>query len=255
MILVLAGTLDGREIAAGLTEQGYAVTVSVTSEYGRELAKQSADKVQAAAMTETEMELLIRQSGIGLVIDATHPYAVNVSRNAAAAAALAGVPCLRYERPCTVLPGYAGLVVAEDMETAARIAAEQGETVFLTVGSHSLPIFSAAAKDRKCRMIARVLPQPEVVAACLAAGFSPADIVAMQGPFSKALNMALFNEYGADLMVTKNSGAVGGTDEKMAAAMELGLKIVVVQRPAPVQDQAFGSVSELLEHVKRSFDK
>ena len=135
------------------------------------------------------------------------------------------------------------------------MAVHLGNTVFLTVGSHTLPIFRAAAKGRNCRLIARVLPQPDVIAACLAAGFSPADIVALQGPFSCELNMALFREYGADVMVTKNSGAVGGMDEKMKAAIAMQMKVVVVQRPALVQEQVFSSVSELTEHVKRSFGR
>ena len=255
MILVLAGTRDGREIASALEKSGYSVTVSVTSEYGRELAKQSAARVQAEAMTEAELALFIRQEGIRVLVDATHPYAVNVSRNAAAAAKSAGIPCLRYERPCSNLPDYAGISMAPDMQSAAEMAVQLGETVFLTVGSHTLPIFRAAAKGRKCRLIARVLPQPDVIAACLAAGFSPADIVALQGPFSCELNMALFREYGADVMVTKNSGAVGGMDEKMKAAIAMKMKVVVVQRPALVQEQIFSSVSELTEHMKRSFGR
>jgi len=253
VILVLAGTRDGREIAAGLTEAGYAVTVSVTSEYGRELAKKSAVRVQAEALAQEELEKFIRQTGIRFIVDATHPYAVNASRNSAAAAKLTGIPCIRYERPSSDLPEYEGLTIAPDMQTAADIAVQKGTVIFLTVGSHTLPVFRAAAKGANCRLIARVLPQPEVITLCLAAGFSPADIVALQGPFSQELNMALFREYKADVMVTKNSGAVGGTDEKMAAAIAMKMKIIVVQRPALVQEQIFTSVPDLLEYVKRSF--
>ena len=252
MILVLAGTQDGREIAAGLREAGYEVIASVVSEYGRELVAQSGVPVQAAAMNEQELQQFVIQHGIRLMIDATHPYAVNVSRNARQVAANLHIPCLRYERPDSALPIYAKLVLAPDMQRAAEMAVGLGKTVFLTTGSHSLPLFRAAAAGRDCRLIARVLPQPDVIAACLAAGFTPADIVAAQGPFSQELNIALFNEYRADVMVTKNSGAVGGTDAKIAAAMVLGLTIVVVQRPPLTGDQVFDSVAGLLEYIQRS---
>ncbi len=251
MILVLAGTQDGREIAAGLREAGYEVIASVVSEYGRELVAQSGVPVQAAAMDEHELQQFVVRSGIRLMIDATHPYAVNVSRNARQVAANLHIPCLRYERPDSALPIYAKLVLAPDMQRAAEMAVGLGKTVFLTTGSHSLPLFRAAAAGRDCRLIARVLPQPEVIADCIANGFSPADIIAAQGPFSQELNRELFRAYGADVMVTKNSGAIGGTDAKIAAAIELGLIIVVVQRPAALQQQVFESLPALLEYLKR----
>ena len=251
MILVLAGTQDGREIAAGLREAGYEVIASVVSEYGRELVAQSGVPVQAAAMGEQELQQFVVQHGIRLMIDATHPYAVNVSRNARQVSANLHIPCLRYERPDSALPIYAKLVLAPDMQRAAEMAVGLGKTVFLTTGSHSLPLFRAAAAGRDCRLIARVLPQPEVIADCIANGFSPADIIAAQGPFSQELNRELFRAYGADVMVTKNSGAIGGTDAKIAAAIELGLIIVVVQRPAALQQQVFESLPALLEYLKR----
>lgn len=252
MILVLAGTRDGREIAAGLHAAGYEVMVSVVSDYGRDLAEQSGVRAQAAALTEGELECFIREKGISLVVDATHPFAVNVSSNASRAADRAGVPCIRYERPLSELPDYPLLLVAKDMEEAAGKAVAAGKTVFLTTGSHTLPLFRAAAEGTDCRLIARVLPQPDVIAACLAAGFTPGDIVALQGPFSLALNRVLFQEFGADVMVTKNSGPVGGTDTKIAAAMELGMTVVVVQRPASCGGRVAGSWPELLESIKRS---
>ncbi len=252
MILVLAGTLDGREIAAGLTAAGYEVVASVVSDYGRVLAEQSGVKAQAAAMTDRELEQFIRKEGVCLIIDATHPYAVNVSQNAAKAAQWAQIPCIRYERPGSELPDYHKLIMAQDMQEAARLAVRAGDTVFLTTGSHTLPVFRAAAAGMKCRLIARVLPQPEVISACLAAGFSPGDIVAAQGPFSQDLNMALFREFRADVMVTKNSGTVGGTDSKIAAAMALGMTVVVVRRPPVSGSHIFASVSDLLEYIGRS---
>ena len=251
MILVLAGTLDGREIAAGLTDAGYEVMASVVSDYGRILAEQSGVKAQAAAMTDRELAQFIRDEGITLLVDATHPYAVNVSRNAAGAAKEAQIPCIRYERPSSDLPKYAKLLVAKDMKEAAELAVKAGKTIFLTTGSHTLALFRAAA-TADCRLIARVLPQPDVITACLEAGFLPGDIVAVQGPFSQELNRAFFQEYKADVMVTKNSGAVGGTDSKIAAAMELNMTVVVVQRPPASGTETMSSVPDLLEYLKGS---
>lgn len=255
MILVLAGTFDGREIAARFQAEGYEVLVSVVSDYGRELAAQSGVVAQAAAMDETGLAEFIADKKVRLIVDATHPFAVNVSRNAARVAETVGIRCLRYERPGSRLPEYDRLYLAADMKSAAKLATQLGKTVFLTTGSHSLAVFRAAAQGTNCRLIARVLPQPEVIASCIENGFSPADIVAVQGPFSLALNRALFQEYATEVMVTKDSGVVGGTDAKIAAAMELEMAIVVVQRPPLLQKAVFQSIDELLEQVELDYCK
>ena len=249
MILVLAGTQDGREIAAGLKAARHEVLVSVVSDYGRELAERSGVTAQAAAMDEQELGRFVQEQAVSLIVDATHPYAVNVSRNAARVGKSLQIPCLRYERPDSALPAYEKLHQAAELQDAAQIAVSLGKTIFLTTGSHTLAVFRAAASIAKCRLIARVLPQPEVIAACLAHGFMPADIVAAQGPFSQELNRALFKEYKADVMVTKNSGTVGGTDAKIAAAIDLNLAVVVVGRPPAEHARVFQTMFELLEHI------
>jgi len=72
----------------------------------------------------------------------------------------------------------------------------------------------------------------------------------MQGPFSQDLNHALFKEFGTDVMITKNSGMIGGVDEKIDAAIELGIHVIVVQRPVMRYSRVFTSIEELVEHVK-----
>jgi len=255
VILVLAGTLDGRDIAARLQTEGYDVIASVVSEYGRELAEQSGVAVQAAPMNEEELARFVSVKGVRLIIDATHPFAVKVSRNAAHVAETAGIPCLRYERQSSQLPKYGRLYLADGMESAAQLSTTLGKTIFLTTGSHTLSCFRKAAKGTDCRLIARVLPQPEIITSCMANGFSPADIVALQGPFSQALNRALFEEYKAEVMVTKDSGYVGGTDAKIAAAMELGLAIVLILRPPLLQKNVFWSYDELVGQIVLDYQK
>jgi precorrin-6A/cobalt-precorrin-6A reductase len=75
----------------------------------------------------------------------------------------------------------------------------------------------------------------------------------MQGPFSLELNRALFKQYGAEVVVTKNSGVVGGTDTKIAAALELALPVVVINRPRE-QEGAITTREELLEKIRKRKD-
>lgn len=233
MILVIAGTRDGRDLARTLSAEGHPVLISVCSEYGKQLAAESSPEVCAGALDQAGMLRLIREKKVEWVVDASHPYAVNVSLNAMAACEEAGIFYLRFERQETALPAVGDIRRAEDAAQAAKLAATLGDVIFLTTGSHTLAAFKSEPALAAKRLVARVLPQPEVIAECAALGFVPADLAAMQGPFSHEMNVAMFRHYGADVIVTKNSGAAGGTDSKLSAARELGLPVVVIDRPRP----------------------
>lgn len=231
MILVLAGTQDGRELSACLAAAGFSVLVSVVSDYGRKLAAQDTLATTVGAKDAAALATLLTKNGIRAVIDVSHPYATAVSHNAQEACAATGAAYLRYERESSPLPAYSKLHVVGDAAEAAKVAAGLGQVVFLTTGSRSLAVFKTEPLLQDHRLIIRVLPEPAVIAECVALGFLPKDIVALQGPFSVELNVALFREYNSEVIVTKNSGPVGGTDTKLAAAMALQLPVVVIDRP------------------------
>lgn len=255
MILVLAGTFDGRSIAKEIVSSGYEVCACVISDYGRELAQQDSINVICGAMDQIEMESFLVENNVCLIVDATHPYAVKVTKNAAAAARAKARDYVRYERPEQKLPKYDKLVQVDDMEAAVDACQKLGNTWFLTTGSRHVGLFAAAANRSAKRVVARVLPQPEVIADCLTAGLKPADIIAMQGPFSFRMNEAIFHEVGADVVVTKNSGEIGGTLEKIQAAMSLGLWIVAVNRPSIEHSCCFSDMTTLIEYIQRSYPK
>ena len=81
------------------------------------------------------------------------------------------------------------------------------------------------------RCYPRVLPSVSSLEACQAAGFPPKQIIAMQGPFSAELNRAVIRQLDISVLVTKESGAAGGFEEKCAAARDTGCRLIVVERP------------------------
>ncbi|MCX7780595.1 MAG: precorrin-6A reductase [Negativicutes bacterium] len=252
MILVLAGTQDGREIAVRLAETGYDVLVSTVSEYGGFLARHPRLAIRVGALDSEGLEHLLKEYCITAIVDASHPYAVKVSENAIHAAAAAGCLYMRYERPAIPLPEYNKLYVVRDAAAAAQMAARLGRTVFLTTGSRTLAIFKTESALTSCRVIARVLPDPAVIADCLRLGFSPGDLVAMQGPFTFELNKAMFQAFAADVVVTKNSGEIGGVNTKLTAAMELGLSVVLIDRPRISYGQVFQSTEAVISCIKEA---
>ena len=252
MIFVAAGTQDGRELVDTLLDSGYEVAASVVSHYGEQLlggSKKPHLLINDEPLGREAMQEYFREHGVTLCVDASHPYAVNVSENAMAACRELGVPYLRYERDLTVLD-YERIVVVHNYEDAAAEAARLGRHIFLTTGSRNLKIFLEAPALKGCTVTARVLPTAKVLALCERQGLKPGQIVAMQGPFSKELNEAMFRQYDADVIVTKNSGTLGGTDTKLQAAACLGLPVVVIDRPQLAYEHIACSFSEVLNFVR-----
>ncbi|MDQ0287453.1 precorrin-6A/cobalt-precorrin-6A reductase [Desulfofundulus luciae] len=253
MILVLSGTADGRLIVQDLVASGYTVLASAATPYGGELLARHGAEIITGPLALDEMVALIKKRRIELLVDATHPYAQRVSEIARQACAQTQIPYLRYQRGETNLPRHPLIHCTAGYEEAAQQATRLGKVIFLTTGSKTLDIFLTAARRHGCRLVVRVLPEPAVIQRCRRLGLSPADIVAMQGPFSLELNRALFKQYGAEVVVTKNSGVVGGTDTKIAAALELALPVVVINRPRE-QDGAITTREELLEKIRKRKD-
>lgn len=224
--VLFSGTTEGRRLSAALAELGAAVTVCVATEYGREeQGELPGVSVHTGRLDTAGMEAILRDAD--LCIDATHPYATVVTANIRAAAEAAGVPYRRLLRRPSELPE--GSVVAVDAaEAAARLSETEGN-ILLATGAKELSAFAFLGG---ARLYPRVLPLRESLEACEAAGIPHRNIIAMQGPFSFELNLALMRQFGIRYLVTKDGGAAGGFAEKAEAARQAGVVLVVIRRPA-----------------------
>lgn len=251
MIFVSAGTKDGRELAGYLLQQGYEVTASVVSQYGESLLEQYQGlQINCHPLDVEGFVAYFAKHSVNMFVDASHPYAANASLNAMEACTKANIPYIRYERQQSSL-NYAKAFYVANYQQAAAKAAELGEHIFLTTGSRNLATFAKAPEMANKHVICRVLPEPEIVAMAQELGFTPGDIVAMQGPFSLELNKELFKKYQAQVVVTKNSGNTGGTDTKFQAAIELDLPLVIIDRPKVNYSEKAESFQQVLDFVKK----
>ena len=246
-IFVIAGTEDGRELAGFLLSKGFDVTASVVSSYGRQLLEYYHGlKINDRKLDAEELAAYLLEHGIEAVIDASHPYAENVSANAMKACRENELPCIRYERLEHELT-YDKIYHANNYEAAADLSGKLGHNIFLTTGSRSLKIFVERLPN--ANLIARVLPTSTVLSECERLGLTPKNIVAMLGPFTKEMNTAMFRQFRADVIVTKNSGTVGGIDEKIDAAAQLGLPVVVIDRPKIFYDNLAHTFDDVLKFL------
>ena len=234
-VIVFAGTTEGRQISEWLAAAGVETLCSVATEYGELLVeKQPHLSVRQGRLLPEEMEQLLAEEGKPLVLDVTHPYAVAVSANIKAACEKAGCEYLRLIRPSLMNKNACKtaeeIVVVESVEAAVNFLKTTEGSIFVTTGSKELAKFTALP-DYRNRVYARVLATPEVVIQCTEAGFTGPHLICMQGPFSKELNLAMLRSTGAAWMVTKEAGRAGGFEEKMTAAKEAGVKVVLIGRP------------------------
>ena len=243
-LCVFAGTTEGRELVEFLSGQNVAVTACVATEYGETLLTPRENlTISAQRLTREKMEALFSRERFDMVIDATHPYASVVTENIAAACESAGV---RYQRllrsGCEA--GEDAVFVPDIPAAVAYLNGTEG-TILLTTGSKELANYTGLT-DFANRVYARVLPMEESLRLCHSAGLKPAHILAMQGPFSVALNVAMLKSVGAKYLVTKDSGTAGGFDEKVTAARSAGATLVVIGRPPQREGLTLPETMDLL---------
>lgn len=243
-LCVFAGTTEGRELAELLADQPVEVTACVATEYGEALLPpRERLTVSNRRLTAEEMEALLRREHFDLVVDATHPYASEVTENIVRACRAAGVEYLRLLRGTDAAPE--GAVYVPDIESAAAYLAGTEGNILLTTGSKELAKYAALPGFAE-RVYARVLPMEASLVSCQAAGLGPDRIIAMQGPFSREMNIAMLRAVSARYMVTKDTGGTGGFGEKAAAAKEAGAVLVVTGRPPQREGLDFAGTVELL---------
>lgn len=223
--VVFSGTAEGRELSAKLASMGVQTAVSVATELGREQqGTQPGVEVLCGRLDARQMAELLRDAAI--CIDATHPYAVEATRNIRAAAEAAGVRYVRLLRAQSAVPE--GSLVFDSAAEAAGYLKNTAGGILLATGAKELGCFGGIESGR---LYPRVLPTHEGIAACEAAGVPHRNIIAMQGPFSLAMNEAIIRQFDIKYLVTKDGGAPGGFEQKAQAAKNTGARLIVLRRP------------------------
>lgn len=251
MILVLAGTGDARELALRLRSEGYGVWTTVVTEQAADRLREVGLPVRVGRLDPAGFRDAIRETHTRLVVDASHPFAEEASRSAMAGAREADVPYIRYERPHRTFGNQDAVTLVPTYEEAAREAAGRSGVILLTTGSKTLPLFARHLLGRPGITLAvRLLPRAENLALCEHLGIDPRYILAMQGPFSRELNEALFRHLGVTVLVSKESGSAGAVDEKVEAALAMGLGVILIARPQVNYGTVLADAEAVVTHLR-----
>ena len=254
-ILIFAGTTEGRTLAEYASAHSVRCFVSVATDYGKSLLEKLDNiTILTGRMDEKEMECFIEENDIRLVIDATHPFAREVTENIKAACGKTAeksevryVRCVRpfENRPVsgqrTPMPETESLdgekevqdgqiVYMNSVQDAVEYLKKTTGNILIATGSKELHLYTEIENYRE-RCFARVLSTEPAVRECVRLGFEGRHLFAMQGPFAQDLNLALLRQTKAVYFVTKETGKAGGFEEKAEAAERAGAVLVVIGRP------------------------
>jgi len=247
MFWIIGGTINAREIATMLLQRGISVLVTTTTELGSSLAQQAGLEVLQASLTYEDMLQLIQNKKINMVIDASHPFATEVSLNAIKASAEMGIEYLRFERKQEQIEGVYSFSSYPDI--VEYLKNTQGN-ILLTIGSKHVSQFTSLGTNR---LFARVLPVNQSLDLCKDAGIPSRNVLALGGAFSVEFNKAMMNEFDIRFLVTKESGEDGGVREKTEAAKLVGAEVVMLQRPTVDYPNFVNTYEEILHHIKTRF--
>lgn len=248
-ILIFAGTTEGRRLSETLIRAKLPHTVCVATEYGEIVLRETTGvTIHTGRMNCEEIRAFIGAGGYEVVVDATHPYACEVTKNIKAALEGSGIPYYRLKRESTIGQSYGEIRYFDSNEACAKALENTTGNILLTTGSKELEKYSSQETLRD-RLYVRVLPGMESIELCTKQGICGKQILALQGPFSEEFNLAILHQYRISCMVTKQSGITGGYSEKLKAARKAGIPVYVIGNPAEDAGASFSEICEMLSKL------
>lgn len=248
--IVMSGTSDATKVIEFLSQDknNYILATTVT-DYGGKIAENAgASEVISKALKEEDFINVIKEKDIDTLVDATHPFAAVATETAIESCEKAGINYIRYERASTVLPESDLIYYVDSFPEGADTAKELlGEDKRLMHLAGVLNLHTITETLNPEQVVPRVLPNNFSISKTLETGVPAGNIIAMQGTYSKEFNMALMKEYDISAIITKESGESGGAENKISAALELDIPVIIITRP---------KVEKLDKHIMvRSIDE
>ena len=226
-IIIFGGTKEGRLLAEFCVENCIKADICVTTQYGAELLPKSPFiKIIIRKMDRNQMAELFQKNKYQYIIDATHPYAIEVTKNIKSANT--GMSeYLRLVRENSAIYG----TIADNMDKMVKLLNQNNKTILSTLGSKELQELTKVANFSK-RIWVRILPAENIANLCVNLGYDWNKIILEKGAFSEERNIYHIRMSHAEILLTKESGITGGYPEKVSACKECGIEIITLKRPA-----------------------
>ncbi|MGB3573559.1 MAG: cobalt-precorrin-6A reductase [Phormidesmis sp.] len=251
-VWLIGGTSESAALAAALSNRGVPCVITVTTAAAKRLYADMA-QVRVGQLSSQTLPGFVDQWQVSCILDASHPFASEISRLAIALAQTQSIPYLRYEREtiaCTHQEADPSVILVDSVESLISSDILRHQRALFTVGYRYLSQFSHLRPD--ARLFARILPSVEAIAGATAAGFAPADIIALRPPVSAALEAALWQQWKITRVIAKASGVPSGEATKRKLANQLGIRLILIQRPQLVYPNQTNSVIEATDFCSKT---
>ena len=224
MIILFDGTSDSRKLALDLSNAGYDIIATATTEDGVLKLEKEKIKSMMGKLDYKSIMAICREYPIEALIDATHPYANSLHETCIRVGADTGIPLIRYERESTAIQDER-IYYVDSYEAAERKALD-GKNIFVTTGIKHIELFRGIIQSRNT--IIRIIPDPENIKLLLNLGIKKDHIIAMEGTLDEKINRAIMEYYNIDTLITKDSGF--NSDPKIKAALSFGINVIIISR-------------------------
>lgn len=258
MIGFVLGTGEGREILENINKYTSDIVVSTATEYGYEIYKNfNVKHFNYKPLNEDGFKELIKEYGITIFVDASHPYATEVSKTLINVCKEMKIDYVRYERKSyfdeicgldTGIESSKDIVFIEKYEDLEDVFKDIEGNILNTTGSNNA-LKVESMKNIKNRIIHRVLPSPKVISKLLENNISIDSIIAIKGPFGIAINNGIIKEYNIKALITKDSGEEGGMKEKIESALLNNVKIIVIKRPKVNYGIQVNDIKDIIKEI------
>jgi precorrin-6A/cobalt-precorrin-6A reductase len=241
-ILLLGGTSEASKLAAYLAEAGADALFSYAGRTQHPVPQPLPTRVGGFGGAEGFASYL-RAEGISHVVDATHPFAAQMSRNAIVGCSEANVPLCAFVRPAWTARDGDRWIHVEDMAAAVAALPETPARVFLAIGKQNLAGFAHRPQHHYLLRLVDAPTQPLPLPDCR--------VELARGPFDVAGDLALLKRHGISHVVAKNAGGTGAM-AKITAARQLDLPVVMIDRPDLPARLVVSDLAEVLAWVSHS---
>lgn len=247
MIWVIGGTKDSRVFLEKFASADKNIVVSTATEYGGKLLEGLPVKVVSERLPLELMREFVEKNSIKTIVDISHPYAFEVSKNAMKVAEEFSIAYYRFEREeIHIIPNR--FSEFQNINDLLEYCDKLEGNILVTLGSNNIEHFSKLKNLEKFYF--RILPKWDMVKKCEDNGILPKNIIAMQGPFSLNMNKAMIEQLNIKYLVTKKGGVTGGEREKIDACNEKGIEVILLEKPEIQYPNCYRNIDDLIKNIK-----
>lgn len=254
MIALILGTSEGKKILSLLNEFTEDICITTATDYGGELLKSYKYKnLNTKPLDGDALTQWLKGNGAKILIDTSHPYALEISKTAQQVCNHMNIEYLRYERP-SIYEKYKNETLVVEVnsydELGSKLKNVEG-TLLNTTGSRNIK--RILDFNLSNRIVHRVLPSLKVMEECFALNVKVEDLIAIKGPIGYSLNKAFIEEYQAKGIILKDSGVEGGTEEKIRAAIASNIPAYIITRQNNSYDGiVFEDINALVAYLNKN---